>query len=114
MLDKNATSPNTASGDALIHRIFRGHILAVILTGVLVLAVLVGFTKVPQALAVSLCTVAACSLFAFPYMTISRKPQRMEYIAVSVGLSLTQLIFILPVLACIFAPAVNFRTMLFG
>lgn len=114
---------DTASrGASVLHLIFRRQILALIVTAVVVLALLIGFTRVPQALAISLCAVASCSLIIFPFMTASsaknasglRAPQKTEYIAVSVGLALAQLIFVLPIIACIIAPTVNFRTMLFG
>lgn len=125
MQDKNAAitksglvaGTNTASGNApMLYRIFRRQILALIVTAVVVLAMLIAFTSVPLALAISLCAIAACSLIIFPYMTVSlansasdlQGPQKVEYIVVSVGLSLAQLIFVLPVLACIIAPAVNF------
>jgi hypothetical protein len=114
MTDRNSNFAGTASVDVQLRRWFRGHVMAVALTGTLVFVLLVGFGKVPPTLSVCFCAVVACSAVAFACKSIIENRRRWDYMAVSFGLSITQLVFILPVIACVFAPEANFRTMLFG
>jgi hypothetical protein len=117
--DMNA-DPTTGSGDRNAHNDFRqlffAHVGTVVLTAALVLPLLLGVASIPSWLSVAYCIVIAIVAFTFVIAAINsirdnrgiRVAHRIECLALTLALSMLQVIFVLPVIICIFAPTFRF------
>lgn len=93
-------------------RLFFAHVFTVVLTAALVAPLLLGVTSIPSWFSVGYCTAIAMVAFAFVVVAIHSVrnlrgigvANRIQRIMLTLGLSMLQVIFILPVLICIFAP----------
>ncbi len=107
----NAELPATPTGIQNapddFRRLFFVHVGAVVLTAALVVPLLLEITSIPSWLSVAYCVVIAAVAIAFNVAAMRivghRRGMRL-CLALTLGLSLAQVIFILPVIVCIYAP----------
>ena len=93
-------------------RLFHAHVSAVVLTAAVVAALLLGVASIPSWVSVAYCFVIAAVAIAFVAAAVNNARatsgrsvfERVEYLIVSLALATLQVIFVLPVLICIFAP----------
>ena len=100
---------NTLNND---RRLFHAHVGAVVLTAAVVVPLLLGVVSIPSWVSVAYCFVIATVAIAFVAAAVNNARaisgrsafERVEYLTVSLALAMLQVIFVLPVLICIFAP----------
>ena len=93
-------------------RLFFAHVGTVILTAALVLPLLLGVTSIPSWFAIAYCIVIAIVAFTFVVAAVAnvrdnrgiRVADRVEQLVLTLARSMLQIVFVLPVLICIFAP----------
>ncbi len=102
------TTPFTMQNvPADFRRLFFAHVGALVLTAALVVPLMLGFASIPAWVSVAYCVVIAIVALAFVAASItvmSRNRGSQMYITMTLALSVTQLIFVLPILICVFAP----------
>jgi len=114
-----AESPTVVSGDQSVpndyRRLFFAQVGAVVVTAVLVAPLLLGVSCIPSWLSAVYCFFIATVAIAFIPTALNSvrrdrgisAPNRIECMALTVGLSIVQIIFILPVLICIYMPTLR-------
>ena len=88
-------------------RLFFSHVVTLVLTAALVAPLMLGFASIPTWLSVAYCAVIAVVAFAFIAATLTdirRNYGSHMCLALTLGLSVAQLIFVLPIIICVFAP----------
>lgn len=93
-------------------RLFHAHVGAVVLSAAVVVPLLLGVVSIPSWVSVAYCAVIAAVAIAFVVAAFSNARatngrsvnERIECLVVSLALAVLQMVFILPVLICIFAP----------
>lgn len=119
-MTNETSTPSSAVGIrghefADFRRLFHVHVAALVITASVVVPLLLGVASIPFWVSLAYCSVIAVVALAFVVVAIylirsSTEPsiaQRIERLSVVVGLSVAQLVFVLPVLICICSP--NFR-----
>jgi predicted ABC-type exoprotein transport system permease subunit len=114
----NIDLPTVGDQDGLndYRRSFFVHVGTVVLTAALVVPLLVGIASIPSWLSVAYCIVIAIVAFTFVLAAINnirnnrviRVAHRIECLVLTLALSIVQVVFVLPVLICIFAPTFRF------
>ncbi|MGV3484240.1 MAG: hypothetical protein ACO1RT_07470 [Planctomycetaceae bacterium] len=96
-------------------RLFFAHVGAVVLTAALVVPLLLGIASIPSWLSASYCVAIATVAITFVAAAVKsmrhnrglRISTRIECLFLTLGLSMVQGIFVLPVLICIYAPTLR-------
>ena len=114
--DMNADSPTVGTGNqnalSYYRRLFFVHVGTVVITAALVVPLLLGVASIPSWLSVAYCVAIAIVALTFVVAAIYnmrdnrgiRVANRIECLVLTLALSMVQVIFVLPVLICIFAP----------
>ena len=111
----NAEAPTTVNALMNNRRMFRVHVGAVVLTAALVVPLLLGITSIPSWVSVAYCVVIATVAITFVASAVKNArdhrevnaSNRIEFLVVTLALSTLQVIFILPVLICVYAPTLR-------
>ena len=85
------------------------------MTAAVVVSLLFGISSIPSWISLAICFVIATVAIAFVIASVKNVrddsgcgiSERVEYLVVTLGLSLAQAIFILPVLVCVFMPTLR-------
>ena len=111
----NAEAPATVNALMNNRRMFRAHVGAVVLTAALVGPLLLGITSIPAWVSATYCLVIVMIAFTFVVSAVKNTranrdlnlSNRIEFLVVTLALSMLQAIFILPVLICVYAPTLR-------
>ena len=111
----NADSAITDAALINYRRMFHVHVGAVVLTAAVVMSLLVSISSIPAWVLIAHCIVIAAAAIAFVAAAIRRlrtnldshSANRIEFLIVTLALSMLQAIFILPVLICVYAPTLR-------
>lgn len=106
------TAINCGGASMGLRRLFYAHVGALGFTGIVVVPLLLGVTSIPSWVSVAYCSVitAVAIVFVIAAVHLVRNSQgqsvldRIEYLSVAVGLSMAQVLFVLPVLLCLYTP----------
>lgn len=102
---------NALDNDRLLH----AHVGAVVLTAALVVPLLLGIATIPTWVSVAYCIIIATVAIGFVTASVNKMrgdsgmiaSKQIEHLVVSFSLSMLQVIFILPVLICVYAPTLR-------
>ena len=92
--------------------LFRAHVAALVFTAAVVVPLLLGATSIPAWVSTTYCIIIAVVAVGFivaatQHVRIDRGrnlSERCNSLALALGISMAQFIFILPVLICVYAP----------
>lgn len=107
--DPIANTPNNGRG------LLRAHVAALVVTAAVVVPLLLGTASIPAWVSTMSCIIIASVAIGFVvaareqarHRTDHNPFQRNESLIVAIGLSIAQLIFIVPVLICVYAPTLR-------
>jgi hypothetical protein len=109
VMKTDLSTANTLNND---RRLFHAHVVAVVLTAAVVAPLLLGVASIPLWVSVACCSIITSVALAFVAAAVNRARaisgrsvyEGVEYLVVPLALAMLQMIFVLPVLICIFAP----------